>query len=64
MYETYCDTNQQQFRENSIHLNYIDTKSFVLSVKTIDINKDFQNRNDLFDFSNLKKTMKHSVRKT
>ena len=34
-------------------MHSIDTDSFVLSVNTKDINKDFKNLEDLIDFSNL-----------
>ena len=40
----------------------MDTDSFVFSEKTTDLVGNLQNRNDIFDFSNLKNIMKYSVR--
>ena len=54
MYETYYNKLQQFFWNNYIHLNYMDTDRFVLSLNTNDIAKELQNLN-LFDFSNLDK---------
>ena len=34
MYETFYDKLQQYFRQDGIQLSYIDTDSFVISVKT------------------------------
>ena len=55
MYETYCDKLQPYYSHENIHLRYMDTDSFVLSVNTKDIIKDLKNSEDIFDFSNLDK---------
>ena len=55
MYETYYDKLQPYFTQEIIHLHYMDTDSFVLSVNTKDIIKDLKNLEDIFDFSNLDK---------
>ena len=52
-YETYYDKLQPYFGHESFPLHYMDTDSFVLSLNTIDIIKDFKNLEDIFDFSNL-----------
>ena len=41
------------FRQENIQLNYMDTDSFKLSVKTKDIIKNLKNLENIFDFSNL-----------
>ena len=46
MYETYYDILQPYFGEKNLHLHYMDTDSFILTVNTNDIIK-------VFDFSNL-----------
>ena len=56
MYETYYDKLQPYFGQKKIQLRYMDTDSFVLSVKTKDIVNDLENLLDIFDFSNLDKT--------
>ena len=56
MYETYYDKLQAYFGQENIQLHYMDTNSFVLSVNTKDVIKDFKNLEDIFDFSNLDKT--------
>ena len=53
MYETYYDELQPYFRQENLQLHYMDTDSFVLSVNTKDIVKDFKKLEDIFDFSNL-----------
>ena len=53
MYETYYDKLQPYFGRENIQLQYMDTDSFVLSVKTKGIIKDLKRLEDLFDFSNL-----------
>ena len=40
MYETYYDKLQPYFGQENIHLHYMDTDSFILSVYTKDIIKD------------------------
>ena len=55
MYETYYDKLQPYFGQEDIQLHYMDTDSFVLSVKTKDIIKDLKNLEDMFDFTNLEK---------
>ena len=56
LYETYYDTFQPYFGEKNTHLHFMDKDSFLLGVKTNDFTKDLQNPNDLFDFSNLRKS--------
>ena len=51
-YETYYDILQVYFGQENIQLHYMDTDSFVLSVNTKDIIKDFKNLEDIFDFIN------------
>ena len=53
MYETYYDKLQPYVGEKNLHVHYMDTDSFLLSVNTKDIIKDLKNLEDLFDFSNL-----------
>ena len=53
MYETYYDKLQPYFGEKNLHLHYMDTDSFILSVNTKDIIKNLKNLEDIFDFSNL-----------
>ena len=53
MYETYYDKLQPYFGKKNLHLHYMDTDSFILSVNTKDIIKDLENLEDRFDFSNL-----------
>ena len=55
MYETYYDKLQRYFGEKNLHLHYMDTDSFILSVNAKDIIKDLKNLEDIFDFSNLDK---------
>ena len=53
MYETYYDKLQPYFGEKNLHLHYMDTDSFILSVNTNDIIRDLKNLEDILDFSNL-----------
>ena len=53
LYETYYDRLQPYFGQEKIHLHYMDTDSFVLSVNTKDFIKGLKNLEDKFDFSNL-----------
>ena len=53
MYETYYDIIQPYPGQENIHLHYMDTDSFVLSVRTKDIIKDLKNLENIFDFRNL-----------
>ena len=55
MYETYYDILQPYFGEKNLHLDYMHTDSFMLSVHTKDIIKDLKNSRDIFEFSNLDK---------
>ena len=57
MYETHYDKLQPYYGQQNIQLHYMDTDSFVLSVNTKDIIKDLKNLEDIFDFSNLDKTL-------
>ena len=58
MYETYYDKVQPNLGEQNIQRHYMDTDSFVLSIKTNDIVRDLQNLNILLDSSNLDKNQK------
>ena len=53
VYETHYDKLQPYFGQENIHLHYMDTDSFVLSVNTKDFIRDLKNLADIFDFSNL-----------
>ena len=55
MYETSYDKLQPYFGQENLHLHYMDTDSFVLSINTKDIIKDFKFLEDIFDFSNIDK---------
>ena len=55
MYETYYDKLQPYFGQVNIHLHYVDTDAFVLSLNTKDIIEDLKNLQDIFDFTNLDK---------
>ena len=55
LFETYYDILQPFFGQENIHLNYVDTDAFVLSLNTKDIIKDLKNLEHIFDFSNLDK---------
>ena len=52
MYETYYDKLQPYFGQENLHLHYMDTDIFVLSVNAKDIVRDLKNLEDKFDFSN------------
>ena len=56
MYETYYDKIQPYFGQENLHLLYMDTDSFILSVNTGDFIKDLKNFGDIFDFSLLDKS--------
>ena len=58
MCETYCDKRQPYFGEYNIELHYMDTESFVISIKSKDVIKDLYNTSDSFDFSNSNKENK------
>ena len=53
MYETYYDTLQPYFGQESLQLHYVDTDGMILSMKTNDIIKDLKKLEIIFDFSNL-----------
>ena len=53
MYETYYDTLQPYFGQENLQLLYMDCDSFILSMKSENIIKDFKNLEDKFDFSNI-----------
>ena len=53
MYETYYGKLQAYFGLENIQLHYMDTDSFVLSIKTRKIIDDLKNLEHLFDFSNV-----------
>ena len=53
MYETYNEKLQPYFVQQNVQLHYMDTDSFVLSVKTKDLIKDLKKLEDFFVFSNL-----------
>ena len=51
-HETYYGKLQPYFGQANIQLHYIDTDSFVLSVKKENIIKDIKHLDDILDFSN------------
>ena len=53
MCETFYDKLRNFFGQENFQLPYMDTDSFILSVKTVDFIKDLKNLEDIFDFSNL-----------
>ena len=53
MYETHYDKLQSYFKQENLHLHYMDTDGFALSVETKNIKKGLKNLENLFDFSNL-----------
>ena len=53
MYETYYDKLQPYFGQKSLHLYYMDTDNFILSIKKKYSIKDLKNLEDIFDFTNL-----------
>ena len=55
MYETYFYKLQPCLGQKNLHLNYMDTDSFVSSINTEDIIEDLKILEDIFDFSNLDK---------
>ena len=55
VYEFYYDTLQPYIGQENIHLHYVDTDAFVLSLNTKDTIKDLKILEDIFDFSNLDK---------
>ena len=55
MYEKNYERLQPIFAQANVHLQYMDSYSFVLSINTKDIIKDLKNLEDIFDFSNLGK---------
>ena len=64
MYETYYDRLQPHFGRENLHLQYMDTDSFVLCVTTNDKMKDIKNLEDMFDSNNLdEKKYFFSIRK-
>ena len=55
MYETYYDTLQPYFGQESLKIHYVDTDGMFLSMKTENIIKDLKKLENIFDFSNLDK---------
>ena len=53
VYETYYDKSQPYFGTENLQLHYMDTDSFILSVKTKDHTRDLKNLEDIFNFTNL-----------
>ena len=53
MYETYYHKLLPFFGQKKLQLHYMDTDSFMLSVKTKGNIKEIKNLEDIFDFSNL-----------
>jgi hypothetical protein len=58
MNKFYYETLQPYFEAKNIELLYQDTDSFVLKLKTEELNKDLENLKDNFDFSNYPKENK------
>ena len=57
IYETYYDILQPYFGEKNLHLHYMDTDSFILSVNTNDFIRDLKHLDDMFDFTNIDKNI-------
>ena len=57
MYETYFIL-QPYFGQKNIHLQFVDTDAFVLSLNTKSIIKDLKKLENIFDISNLEKNKK------
>ena len=55
MYQYYYDVLQPHFGETNLQLHYMDTDSFVLSIKCNDLVEQLLKLEDYFDFSNLDK---------
>ena len=55
MYETYYNILQPYSGEKNLHLQYMDTDSFILSVNTKDLINVSKKLEDIFDFSKLNK---------
>ena len=55
MYKLYYDKLQPFFGQEKLELNYMDTDSFVISIKTAHFIEDLYNLEEVFDFSNLNK---------
>ena len=55
MYKFYYETLQPYFGEKNLELLYQDTDSFVLKIRTDDLQKDLMELKDHFDFSNYPK---------
>ena len=55
MCETYYNILQLYFEDKNLHLHYMDTDSFILSVNTKDFINDIKNSEDILYFTNLYK---------
>ena len=53
MYRTCYDKLQPYFTQHKLQRFYLDTDSYVLSMKTENINRDLKNSGTIFDFSSL-----------
>ena len=53
MYGTYYDKLQPYFTQQNLQCLYLDTDSFVFSMKTEKNNRDFKNLRNIFGFGNL-----------
>ena len=58
IYETYYDTLQPYFGQETLQLHYIDTDGMILSMKKETNIKDLKNLENIFDFSNLDENQK------
>ena len=63
MYETYFDKVQPYFGQGKIQSHFMDTNSFVLTMKTEKIIEDLKNLEAIFDFSNLDEKLEPSINK-
>ena len=63
IYETYYDKLQPYFGQRNLHLHYMDTDSFVLSVDTKDTIKDLKKLYEFSDPSNLNKVRNYLAKK-
>ena len=64
VYATFYDILQPYFGQENIHLHYVDTDAFILSVNIKDFIKHLKTLEDIFDFSNLDKIVIYLVTKT
>ena len=57
MYETYYDELQPYLGEKDIQSHFMNTYSFVFSIKRLDVIEDLYNLKDILDFSKINKIL-------